>query len=100
VALAGGAVTSTNAKAQQLDPVAREDLRAANGRASRFVGQAAPGPGLRGAARPSRARGDDSSAFAETGIHRPKTYALYCGLGGTRDRGARLGSTGRRWRRR
>jgi nitroreductase len=64
-----------NAKAHQLDPVTKEDLRAATG-GQPFVGQAALN--LVYVARQAKAgQGDDSSAFAETGFIAQNVY-LYC----------------------
>jgi nitroreductase len=78
VALAEGLYVY-NAKAQQLDPVAREDLRAATG-GQPFVGQAALD--LVYVARQAKpGQGDDSSAFAETGFIAQNVY-LYCASAG------------------
>jgi nitroreductase len=74
VALAEG-MYLYNAKAHQLDPVAKEDLRAATG-GQPFTGQAALD--LVYVARQAKAgQGDDSWAFAETGFIAQNVY-LYC----------------------
>ena len=68
-----------NAKAHQLDPVLKEDLRAATG-GQPFVGQAAVNL-VYVARKAGTGQGDDSSAFAETGFIAQNVY-LYCASAG------------------
>jgi nitroreductase len=68
-----------NAKAHELDPVLKEDLRGATG-GQPFVSQAALNL-VYVARKAGAAPGDDSSAFAETGFIAQNVY-LYCASAG------------------
>jgi len=95
VALAEGLYVY-NAKAQQLDPVAREDLRAATG-GQPFVGQAALDL-VYVARQASRARGTIRRPSPKPDSS-PKTYTCTAPRRDSRPWCAAR-STGRRWRRR